>query len=493
MPKRRKLTAEGVAVGLLRLLRGWNKSELAKASGIDKSSISRYERGFQLPSQPTLQRLCASVGVPFSLLRDLLPPLRRTLSAIDSGRGQDSPSEPLATRANDAEVLAQLGLLTGTKTSHTPQQARQEARELWDYLKGRPTKDRRVLVEGAREYKSWALCELLCSVSETEAANDAGQAVELAALAVRIAELVPEEEIRQGLQGYAWAYLGNARRVRGNLPAADEAFARSDRFLSAGAPGISGLLDTALLPDLKASLRHHQGRFEEALKLHEQALSLAKPEDHATVLLNKAKTLEEMELYDESIAMLRQAESLVNAQGKPRDLFALRFNIAIDLVHLERYREADGLIPQVQRLVARLGTRLDELRLRWLEGKVAAGLGRGDEALAAFSEVRAAFIEHGIAFDTALVTLELAMVHLELGHTGEVKTLAREMVRMFESQGGRREALAALRLFSRAAEQERATLELARRLLKYLCRAQHDPELRFDPSARSRDPVGARR
>jgi tetratricopeptide (TPR) repeat protein len=375
----------------------------------------------------------------------------------------------------------------------TPQQARQRARELWEYLESRPARDRRVLIEGGREYRSWALCELLCSVSEKTAANDAGQAVELAALAVRIADLVPEEEIRKGLQGYAWAYLANARRVQGNLPAADEAFARSDRFLSAGAPETSELLDTALLPDLKASLRRHQGRLDEALTLHEQALSLAKPEDHATVLLNQARTLEEMGRYEESLAKLKQAEPLIDAQQKPRQLFALRFNNALDLVHLEKYEEADGLVPEVKRLVAGLGTRLDGLRLRWLEGKIAAGLGRRDEALAAFSQVRAAFIEERVAFDTALVTLELAVVHLELGQNGEVRTLAQEMVGIFESQGGHREALAALRLFCRAAEQETATLDLARRLIAYLHRARHDPELQFDARATSREPVGGRR
>ncbi len=482
MPKRRQLTPEGVAVGLLRLLRGWNQTQLAKVSGIDKAAISRYERGLQLPARRTLDRLCAAVGVPFSFLQDLLPSLRKALSAIEKGSGEASSSGWLAPRANDVEVLAQLGLLVRAKAPRTPQQARQEARELWEYLKGRPARDRRVLVEGGREYKSWALCELLCAASEKAAAHDAGQAVELAELAVRIAELVPEDEIRQSLQGYAWAYLGNARRVQGNHPRADEAFGRSDRFLSNGAPGISGLLDIGLLPDLKASLRRPQGRFDEALKLHEQALSLAKAEEHATILLNKAKTLEEMERFEEAIETLRQAEPLVAAQRKPRDLFALRFNIAINQVHLKKYGEAEGLVPEVKRLVAGLGTGLDELRFRWLEGKVAAGLGRRDEALAAFSRVRAAFIERGIAFDTALVTLELAVVHLELGHTAKVKALAREMVAIFEPQESHREALAALRLFCRAAEKETATVELARRLGEYLYRAQHRPDLRFEGS-----------
>jgi hypothetical protein len=41
------------------------------------------------------------------------------------------------------------------------------------------------------------------------------------------------------------------------------------------------------------------------------------------------------------------------------------------------------------------------------------------------------------------------------------------------------EARKALDLFRRAAEQERLTVELARRLLAYLHRARNDPALRF--------------
>jgi len=42
-----------------------------------------------------------------------------------------------------------------------------------------------------------------------------------------------------------------------------------------------------------------------------------------------------------------------------------------------------------------------------------------------------------------------------------------------------------VRLFYEAAEQEALTVELTRRMVSFLYRAQHDPELRFedDPSA----------
>jgi tetratricopeptide (TPR) repeat protein len=484
--KKRQMTAEGVAVSLLRSLRGWNQTELAKASGIDKSLIWRYGRGIKSPRRRTLERLCAAVGVPFLWIERLLPGIRQALAAIENcTTAQALPKGATASTQFSADLLdlTQLGILVDGQLPRTTEQARHKALELWEHLKDRPSRDRRVLIEGAGEYRSWALCERLCFASKSAAANDAREAVDLAELAVRIAELVPEQEaFRLRLQGFAWAFLANARRVQGNHPKADEAFARSDELWSAGAPGAQPeLLDEARLPDLKASLRRHQGWFAEALELHDRALSLARPEDRGSYLINKARTLEEMARYEESIETLKQAEPLIDAQHEPRDLFALRFNFALNLCHLEKYENAQARLPEITGLVTRLGTHLDKLRLRWLEGKVAAGLGRLDEALAAFSQVRAEFADLKIAFDTALVTLELAAVHLELGHTGEVKTLARQMVTIFDSQAGHREALAALRLFCRAAEQEKATLDLARRLIAYLNRARQDPKLVFEP------------
>jgi hypothetical protein len=84
-----------------------------------------------------------------------------------------------------------------------------------------------------------------------------------------------------------------------------------------------------------------------------------------------------------------------------------------------------------------------------------------------------------IWYDAALVTLELAVVFLREGTTAMVKTLAAHMKPIFQSQGVHREAMAALTLFRKAAEQEKATLDLAERLVTYLRKARNEPELKF--------------
>ena len=107
----------------------------------------------------------------------------------------------------------------------------------------------------------------------------------------------------------------------------------------------------------------------------------------------------------------------------------VRITSAFNLCHLERYAEAEALLPQIWVLTAQLGNALDTLRLHWLEGRVSAGLGRAEEALAAFTQARAGFAEQSIAYDTALVTLELGW-STQQGRARNLLRLARKWLRL---------------------------------------------------------------
>ncbi|HEV7784632.1 MAG TPA: hypothetical protein VGQ28_04790, partial [Thermoanaerobaculia bacterium] len=195
---------------------------------------------------------------------------------------------------------------------------------------------------------------------------------------------------------------------------------------------------------------------------------------------NKANVLRLQGNYERAIAVLDEALPLVEATAQPRLRYSHCFAKADALCHLERPAEAEALLPELRELTAEIGNDLDGWRLRWLEGRVAAGLGRRQKAIGVLALVRREFARREIPYDTALATLELAVLHLEEGDTREVQILAGEMKPIFDAQGVPREALAALALFTEAARKERLTAAWVRSLVRYLYRAQGDSELRFE-------------
>lgn len=484
----RPVPPSSLALTVLRSALEWDQTKLAKAAGVRPSVISDYERGQKNLTRDRLEELAGCLGLPAESIDEALGFVRSVRrmagapgSPDDAAAADRRRVEALAAEAGSLAsgfVFTVLDRLTVQGRALT---ARQQAPALWRLLKRRAAADRRRLVSDSQEFRSWALCELVCAESVKAAPDSADRAVELAALALHIAELAPgQESWRLRLQGYAWAHVGNARRVRGDLPGAEEAFAHFERLWTAGVAGDAGLLDETQVLSLEASLRTTQHRLPEAAALLDSALASDQGARRLNLLLQRARLLEWSGNYEGALAALQQASSLVSQQEEPRLLLLLRFNPAVNLCHLGRYAEAKALLPEVRMLTAQLGNGLDSVRLRWLEGRTAAGLGETEKALSALSWVRTEFAAQAITYDAALVTLELAVLQLEGGHTWEVKMLARQMAPIFQTQGVHREALAALKLFCEAAEKEAATVELARRVVQYLYRAQHNPQLRFE-------------
>jgi transcriptional regulator with XRE-family HTH domain len=58
----------GRALAILRVVRGWNQDDLARASGVRPSQISDYERCRKVPELVTLRRMVEAMGFPLSAI-----------------------------------------------------------------------------------------------------------------------------------------------------------------------------------------------------------------------------------------------------------------------------------------------------------------------------------------------------------------------------------------------------------------------------------------
>jgi tetratricopeptide (TPR) repeat protein len=471
---------ESRTLGLMMEARDFKANQLARALGIDPKTFYQILKGRPAPSPALLEEAAAVMDLPSVVVPRSMDYLRRLDEARElqaaHAAGEDAGDLEIDRLATEMALALEAPLRAGMRRWHRRMLAYGErlvAPALWERLQKYDAAQRKGVVQQVKAFRSAGLVELLCRKSIQAAADDADQAVELAGLACLTAEQVQGTPAqRANAQSQAWGHLGNARRVQGDLPAAAEAFARSAVFQKAGAGDDSGLFDATCLLDLEASLRRAQRDLPAALALLDRALAADPIGPRAgRILIIRAKTLEEMDDYEEAIATLRRALPLVDGKSDPRLPLTLRYNLAENLFQVGRFAEAEPLLPGVQELAERLGNRLDLVRYVWFGARIDAGLDRPEKAEAGFQQVRRDFLARGIAFDAALASLELAVLYLEQGRSAEVREIAAELLPVFKAQKVDREALATVHLFCDAARQETLTAEMARGYLKKLRKA----------------------
>jgi tetratricopeptide (TPR) repeat protein len=476
----------GYALDLLLAGHGWTALELAAAAGVSDGTISAYIWGDSL-TRERLEELASLMGlgpedVSCALLaaRLVLPP-PPPWSPVDP-----PPEERRILREAAAMATTELldlvldELLRGARHDNRRlalEEGRQETDRLMTYSKA----DQLLLVQAAPELQQWAVAYVLCADSEAAAPHNPFRALELAELALLVARNVQGSEgLKARLQGWCNGFIGNARRViGGSLPAAERSFAEAWRLWDLGEDP-AGLFSKAYLLDMEASLRRALRQFDRALKLHDDALALALPEEAGSILLNKAFTHQHGCNYKEALQTLAKADASIDAERQPRLRFGVLMNRASCFCLMEKAGAAVPIIDEIKELAELLRNDVDLVRVAWLEASCAAGLGRKTAALAKLNQVRRAFDRKGLPFDYALASLDAASIHRDTGQVQEIKRLAAEMLDIFRSQNVHREALAAALLFQEAAEKERVTAELVRQLKEYLSEAQINPDLTFE-------------
>ncbi len=243
-----------------------------------------------------------------------------------------------------------------------------DAPELWHRLHPLPYDQQLRQVEEDCGLQTWALCRLLLRKSLEATFSRPDLAVQLAFLAVKITAHLGEAYHRDwvmDLRALAFAYLGNARRVVGELQSAADAFYEAHSYLRRSGSG-NPRVEAEIL-DLEASLLRGERRFGGALDSLERVIAIYTSEDPeicdlhlaGQALVKKAKTLEQMGDVEQAIAVLREAAPLVVEERDPRLVLCLRHNLVCFLSATGKGEEALALLPEVKELALRLGNDLD--------------------------------------------------------------------------------------------------------------------------------------
>jgi tetratricopeptide (TPR) repeat protein len=315
---------------------------------------------------------------------------------------------------------------------------------------------------------TWGFCEILLEKSRELRHTDRPGMLRLAVLAQRAADRLDSQahgaEQRFDLQARAWAELANAYRLADDLAEAEAAMARA---LELRTQGSGDPLLYARIADLRASLLSDQRRFNEAFHMLDaaQAIYHRYGDSH-----EEGRTLITRGLYtgyagdpEQGLQLLTQGLSMLDRERDEKLVFHTLHNMLLLRVELGDFEAASRQLRRMLPLYAANATWIDQVKLRRIEGQIAAGLGRLDEAEELFLQTKRDLDEAGLGYEASLVTLNLAEVRLQRGETAGVRELVGEMVGAFRSLGVEREAMAAVLLLWGALERDQLTLDVLRR------------------------------
>jgi hypothetical protein len=344
----------------------------------------------------------------------------------------------------------------------------------------------------ARRAPGLAIVEALFTLSQQERYRDPEAMEDLALVAVARAKSLGSRSVDRGrysalqrsdLQVRALIELANAYRLNHSTEMADATLVQAWEQLTEEGSGDPRLL--ARLFDVWASLLLDQRRLVPAV----DALDLvykAYREIGETHLAGRALISKGMAAYyedrpREAAALFRQGLDQVDRERDPQLVTAAQHNYLDALILAEQYREARTVLFQSGLRQAFAGDPLNLLKLRWLEGKIALGLEKLDQAERIFREVQAEFARRGRAYVAAMLRLELTAVYLRQEKLDQAEAEATAAVEAFEALRVSYEADRALRHLKEACRKRVATAALALRVARYLQQLEKTPNLRFVP------------
>ncbi|HVR96018.1 MAG TPA: hypothetical protein VMW27_05350, partial [Thermoanaerobaculia bacterium] len=326
--------------------------------------------------------------------------------------------------------------------------------------------------------------EVLIDKSRQAALTEPQKAEELARLAIDLTDFLDPELYGPGsfeaAKTRAWACCGNALRILAQFREAEQAFQTAESYFSR-----SWLdpLDEGLLLELKAGLRRAQRHLADGVELLDAAIDLYReinePHLQGRATLTKGTLLQLQGKYEEAGDCFRSSLFLIDGAQEPRLICISQFNLIYCLYDSGRTEEAAALLPDTRQLMERNGQGSDLIRLRWLEGKIAATLGHAALAEQALHEARSRMIEDSAVFDAALISLDLAALFARQRRSSASKRLIEEIVPIFRSCEVYDEAVAALIVFQKAVEMEQVTLGLVEEVAAFLQQSRSNPTLRF--------------
>lgn len=316
--------------------------------------------------------------------------------------------------------------------------------------------------------------------------------IDLAEMAVRVAKTLDalEHGVREvmDIKCRAWAELGNAYRVTGQL---DKAFGCFDHAVVLHD---SGTRDAALrvrLLDLEASLAADRRQFGLARLIlgyiHDHYLHSGDHHLAGRALISQGLYTGYSGEPEQALRILQEGLKLIDDERDPSLVLSAVHNQLWFLVEAEHFSEARKHLFLNQSLLRQVGGQVNELKLDWLEARIYQGMKYFEQAERGFRKVKAGLEATSKPHEAAVASLDLTMVLLSQNRTDEARPILLEAVHVFNGLRVGREEMCAILLLWQVAEKEQEParlLDIVSQVTAFLRQAQRDPNTRFNPVIR---------
>ncbi len=284
------------------------------------------------------------------------------------------------------------------------------------------------------------------------------------------AELVSDFQCR------AQADLGNALRVAQRLDEAEAAMGRARQLFALGTKSAS--VEIHLL-DLEASLDADRRRFKDAIarleKIYRYHRMSRNPHLAGRALLMQGFYTDYADDPVKALEILQRSLDLIDASRDPGLAYIALHNQIWILCDCGRFREAERQLVLLRPLQQHGSGRITELKLRWTEGRIDAGLERLESAEKTLVEAREGMQKAGRPYDAALVSLDLAAVLLARRKSRPAADVVAVAYETFMALRIEREAVASLLILKAAFEAGLADRAMVEEVVGSLRRQRRDP------------------
>lgn len=345
------------------------------------------------------------------------------------------------------------------------------------------------MIESDPRFHTFGVYQRLLEASRWHRSTEPAEAVDIVHLALRVAERLDPallgEKLISDLKVAAWAELGNAKRIAEDFEGARRAFNEAWRLLGTGD---GDLVEEAHLISLEASYMKDIGEFEMAESSLGGALEiyrrLGDSHQQGRTLLKMGEIIGHLD-PKKGVEHLQRALALIDRSREPRLDLCAQHALAQFLSDSGHPEEGLAVLERARPLYKHFRDDVTQLRLHWVEGKIACRLGEYDEAESIFSQIWEEFRVRNLNQEVVLVTIDLAQVLTAKDEPERAAQLAAECYSIMKAWGLHKDALAAWLVFQEALSQEMARNELFGQLGDYFRRHWFMPA-RFEESSPSR-------